>query len=222
MTRPDDRDVAGLLESQLGVRGVVGSLHTLEVRVRRPARPPVDSRHADRPLCTLRCTHRAGPGDAPDPRAPRLPGDFTGECSSAVPSITAQVAGWTAGTSAAGRVGIHLVILDGGANDVRITTIMTPWASDAAATAVCSTAMGALLTTMLATFPSAAVVVTGHHPIVSTESDDPVAGARVRRRCSPRPRHHGGVDRASERAGSAGVRRCHRRHPAHTWACRRR
>ena len=55
------------------------------------------------PLRTLRCTHRAGPGDAPDPRAPRLPGDFTGECPSAVPSITAQVAGWTAGTLAAGQ-----------------------------------------------------------------------------------------------------------------------
>ena len=33
MTRPDDRDVAGLLESQLGVRGVVGSLRSLSDRL---------------------------------------------------------------------------------------------------------------------------------------------------------------------------------------------
>jgi hypothetical protein len=226
--------------------------HTLEVRVRRPARPPVDTdRRGERVtvevfdlgtsigsvtitvdtfriaslgdsivwgqglletqkfsmlvadtltaryngsiavFATDRCAHSGAriapvPGDAPDPRAPRLPGDFTGECPSAVPSITAQVAGWTAGTLAAGQGGeIDLVILDGGANDVRITTIMTPWASDpalsAATTAACFTGMGALLTTVLATFPSAAVVVTGYYPIVSTESDMrllfPVLGA---------------------------------------------
>jgi hypothetical protein len=41
MTRPGDRDVAGLLESQLGVRGVVGSLRSLSERLWTP---PVDER----------------------------------------------------------------------------------------------------------------------------------------------------------------------------------
>ncbi|TCC53450.1 hypothetical protein E0H75_07100 [Kribbella capetownensis] len=132
-------------------------------------------------FATDRCAHsgaRIAPsaGDGPDPLAPRLPGDFSGECPSRVPSVTAQVTGWTAGTFAAGQGGeIDLVILNGGANDVGITTIMNPLASDstlsAATTAACSAGIGLLLPTVLATFPSAAVVVTGYYQIVSDESD---------------------------------------------------
>ena len=226
--------------------------HTLEVRVRRPARPPVDTDRRGEPVtvevfdlgtslgtvdvtvdtfriaslgdsvvwgqgllepqkfsmlvadtltaryngsiavfATDRCAHsgaRIAPsaGDGPDPQAPRLPGDFAGECLSRVPSVTAQVAGWTAGTLAAGQGGeIDLVILDGGANDVGIFTIMNPGASDpalsAAITAACFTGMGTLLARVRATFPGAAIVVTGYYPIVSTESDMrllfPVVGA---------------------------------------------
>jgi hypothetical protein len=226
--------------------------HTLEVRVRRPARPPADTDRRGEPVtvevfdlgaslgsvvvtvdtfriaslgdsvvwgqgllepqkfsmlaadaltaryngsiavfATDRCAHsgaRIAPsaGDGPDPLAPRLPGDFAGECLSPVPSVTAQVAGWTAGTLAAGQGGeIDLVILDGGANDVGIFTIMNPSASDpalsAAITAACFTGMGTLLARVRATFPGAAIVVTGYYPIVSTESDMrflfPVVGA---------------------------------------------
>jgi IPT/TIG domain len=184
--------------------------HTLEVQVRRPARPPVDTDRRGEPVtvevfdlgaslgsvivtldtfriaslgdsvvwgqgllepqkfsmlvadtltaryngsiavfATDRCAHSGArivpsAGDGPDPQAPRLPGDFAGECPSPVPSVTAQVAGWTAGMLAAGQGReIDLVILDGGANDVRITTIMNPSASDpalsAVTTAACST-----------------------------------------------------------------------------------
>lgn len=215
--------------------------HTLEVRVRRPARPPADTDRRGEPVtvevfdrgaslgsvrvtldtlriasfgdsvvwgqglpesekftmlvadklsarfngsiavfATDRCAHSGArivpvAGDAPDPMAPRLPGDFTGECPSPVPSIAAQVAGWASGSLAAQRSEIDLVIISGGANDVRITTIMNALASDTAlsatTTAACFTGMSAVLTTVLATFPSAAVVVTGYYPIVSSESD---------------------------------------------------
>jgi hypothetical protein len=130
---------------------------------------------------TDRCAHSGArimpaAGDAPDPSAPRVPGDFRGECPSPVPSITAQVAGWLSGTFTAGQgAEIDLVIIDGGINDARVFTIINPTLSDpalsAATTTACFTSMSALLSTVLTTFPSAAVVVTGYYPIVTEESD---------------------------------------------------
>jgi len=114
-------------------------------------------------------------GDAPDPGAPRAPGDFTGECPFMTPSVTAQLAGWSLATLSPQRGEIDLVIVDGGINDVAVTTILDPFASDAAlsaaTTAACFTSMRGLLTTVLSTFPAVPVVVTGYYPIVSDRSD---------------------------------------------------
>lgn len=107
---------------------------------------------------------------------PRPANVFTGECPNAGASITGQVNAWP--TRFPTELSeIDLVIIDGGINDVRISNILdpSPTASDTAlaarTTALCDLAMRPLLLNVLATFPSARVVVTGYYPIVSMSSD---------------------------------------------------
>jgi IPT/TIG domain len=127
-----------------------------------------------------RCAHsgatvRPVVGESPDPAAPRPPGDFTGECPRSVPSIAAQLSGWMTPPLSAERGEIDLVLIDGGINDVDVRTIVDPFGSDTAlataTTAACFSAMNGVLTTVLAAFPNAKVVVTGYYPIVSSQTD---------------------------------------------------
>lgn len=114
--------------------------------------------------------------DPPDAGQPRLPGDFTGECPSLSPSVAAQVRQWTTRASLnSQRSEIDLVILDGGINDVRIGQILNPFLFDGPlisdTIAICGPAMVTLLGSVLATFPRAAIIVTGYYQIVSEQSD---------------------------------------------------
>jgi len=127
-----------------------------------------------------RCAHSGATvrpviGESPDPAAPRPPGDFTGECPRSVPSIAAQLSGWLTPPLSGERGEIDLVLIDGGINDVDVRTIVDPFGSDTAlataTTAACLSAMNGVLTTVLATFPNAKVVVTGYYPIVSSQTD---------------------------------------------------
>jgi hypothetical protein len=127
-----------------------------------------------------RCAHSGATvspviGELPDPAAPRPPGDFTGECPTSVPSITAQLSAWLSPPLSMERHDIDLVLVDGGINDVDVRTILDPFGSDTdlakTATAACFSAMNGVLTTVLTAFPNAKVVVTGYYPIVSNQTD---------------------------------------------------
>jgi hypothetical protein len=103
----------------------------------------------------------------------------TGEVPSGTgtPSVSAQVAAWTANPALAAEAAqIDLVVLDGGINDVGVQTILDPTASDSALVSAtrraCRGVMAGLLNTVRGTFSGASrIIVTGYYPIVSADTD---------------------------------------------------
>jgi hypothetical protein len=115
------------------------------------------------------------PVSGESPATPQPPGTFAGECPSPTPSVTAQVGAWTTAPLSAETLEIDLVILDGGINDADLTQIFNPFMRDdllmLRTVGACFAGMSGLLTTVLATFPAAKVVVLGYYSIVSEQSD---------------------------------------------------
>lgn len=113
-------------------------------------------------------------GEPLNTKIPRLATDFSGECPNPAASVTGQVVAWPVRFPTE-LTEIDLVVIDGGINDVGVMTILDPLGSDsalaAATIASCGTAMSMLLSTVVATFPRARVVVTGYYPIVSQQSN---------------------------------------------------
>lgn len=100
----------------------------------------------------------------------------TGEVPSGNPTIAAQVA------TIPSPGGVNAVLINGGINDVGVTTILNPTNSSGSITTSTNTTyltpgtpggtapMTSLLNTVQSTFPAATVVVCGYYPIVSSES----------------------------------------------------
>jgi hypothetical protein len=110
---------------------------------------------------------------------PTTPVGPIGEVPASTPSVSAQVAAWTATPALAAEAAqIDLVVLDGGANDVTIEAILDPrpTASDSALVSAtrraCRGVMAGLLNTVRGTFAGASrIIVTGYYPIVSADTD---------------------------------------------------
>jgi hypothetical protein len=102
--------------------------------------------------------------------------DLKGEVPSSYPSITKQVelaTTWLAATGLRPEE-VHLILLDGGSNDLDVVHLVDPLQRGetlyAEAQRCCGQPMQHLLRSVLAAFPNAGVVVTGYYPIVSNLS----------------------------------------------------
>jgi hypothetical protein len=125
---------------------------------------------------------RSGATIAPDGTRvePWMNDPSLGEVPCSYPYIQDQV--WIAKQNLADRHGIShewvdLILLDGGANDVNIRTLLNPdpffTESDlrSIVTRLCASPMAALIENAHQTFPRAKILVTGYYPIVSAQSD---------------------------------------------------
>ncbi len=118
-----------------------------------------------------------------DIAAPGLPVNFEGEKNCGASSVVNQVSEWSK-LPIDVRNRVDLVLIDGGINDVGVTTILSPLISEneiaSQATVHCSKMNSILLAnpgtfnamnSALAVFPNATILVTGYYPIVSKNSD---------------------------------------------------
>ncbi len=115
-----------------------------------------------------------------DVAAAGLPQNLTGEKNCGATSIAGQVTQWAA-VPADIRARVDLVLLNGGINDLGVTSLLDPFQSEAALTATTLRLFDQMRTVLLAlaapgtsaldVFPNARIVVTGYYPIVSAESD---------------------------------------------------
>lgn len=100
------------------------------------------------------------------------PLSLAGEVPLSAPSITAQINAWSQKNE---RNNIDLVVMDGGINDVSITTILNPIESDAGlvlkTNQFCNFALQGLIAQTLVIFPNAKIIVTGYYQIVSVETN---------------------------------------------------
>jgi IPT/TIG domain len=113
----------------------------------------------------LRPLDTNAPGPLPD-----------GEVPTSYPTLSQQVDPWNSNPALAkSRLDVDLVLIDGGINDIGITSILAPWTFHSwIKTQVqlqCHDAMKDLLLVIAGTFPRATIIVTGYYPMVSDKSD---------------------------------------------------
>ena len=102
-----------------------------------------------------------------------------GEVPLSPPSIFAQIKAWDTQFQPV-KESIKLIVLDGGINDLGVTSIIFPLLDDPIffdsalvnkTNATCDIALQAVLQQALLTFPNAKIIVTGYYPIITAATD---------------------------------------------------